>query len=538
MRKLLVLAFLLLPVIASAQELTRKIVLNTIAAKDSTSEAAALKFNSALKSKMVEMLGDRAQILDPDDIRSMPGKENFAAPDGAGADTVKALAAAVNAEEVVTGVLGREGDRVRIQLQTSSRDGAVKSSLNELFTDTELIDDATLGEIVKRLGNGKYVIKRTTGGAAKEIAGLKKFQPGTGVSERIQVLNFSTTDDTVAKLVNILQKDLDEGDAKFKDGDFTGAVSTYTGIIRKIAEKLTKEKQDKMKNYTDGVRGRIASSYAMVLKNSLQNLDDEIEKIRSNTESGFEAVNSRISELYRAFNGIPDEYRKQFAQFKDVIENRRDVAVSLSVQRLEERAGEFYRDLDFESALTKYEEAREKARTINDRNLQQKHLSAITKRIETTRISGKNYLSNRTKLMLDEVEELNLQDRVAEARKKARFAAEVIAGSKFKYDKLVEKYNAVADLLKINRISMSTRQADIADYAKKKKGVVKADGGLVLRTAPSKSAAKLATIPDGAEIAIIAITDRAESISGKSGNWLKVQFNNQTGYVFGGFVQQ
>ena len=67
---------------------------------------------------------------------------------------------------------------------------------------------------------------------------------------------------------------------------------------------------------------------------------------------------------------------------------------------------------------------------------------------------------------------------------------------------------------------------------------MKADGGLVLRTAPSKSAAKLATIPDGAEIAIIAITDRAESISGKSGNWLKVQFNNQTGYVFGGFVQQ
>ena len=62
MRKLLVLAFLLLPVIASAQELTRKIVLNTIAAKDSTSEAAALKFNSALKSQMVEMLGDRVRI--------------------------------------------------------------------------------------------------------------------------------------------------------------------------------------------------------------------------------------------------------------------------------------------------------------------------------------------------------------------------------------------------------------------------------------------------------------------------------------------
>jgi hypothetical protein len=174
---------------------------------------------------------------------------------------------------------------------------------------------------------------------------------------------------------------------------------------------------------------------------------------------------------------------------------------------------------------------------VSDAALSAKILQRLSKKIDTTRVSGKNYLTNRTKLLLDEIEELNLQDRSAEAKEKLKFAAENIIGSKFKYDALFAKYNSVADLLKAPHISSQTKMSDMQQKSLNKKGVVRSSNGIVLRTGPSTKSAKLTVIADGTEITVLIETDKEETISGKKGKWLKVSYNIVVGYVFGGFVE-
>jgi tetratricopeptide (TPR) repeat protein len=520
-----------------SQDLNKKIVLKNLEQKDDTAAAITEKINSALKSKLIEVKGDKFQILDSDDIRSMPGKEKFADLKGNSPDVANEILAAMSADEVIAGSVAREGDRVRLIVSVYAKGGSLKTSINELFTDTEVLDDYYLGEIVKKMSNPKYVVKRIDISGAKEISSLKKFQPGAGVSEKISVIDFKSTDDTIAKLVNILQKDLDDGDAQYKNGDYENAISTYSAIVKKISEKLTKEKQKLMKNYTESISSRISSSYAMHLKGTLDGIDASIEKVKTDPAVPTDSVLADIKAINDLYGGMPDEFRKKFSQFKDVITNRRDVVIAVEIQRMESAANELYRQMDFESAIRKYEAAKVQLKKVSDGALAGKISQRLSKKIDTTNASGKNYLTNRTKLLLDEIEELNLQDKSVEAREKLKFAAENIVGSKFKYDALYAKYNSVADLLKASHIGTQTKMSDLQQKNLNKKGYVRSSNGLVLRTGASAKSAKLTVIPDGTEIMVLVETDKEETINGKKGKWLKVSYNIVVGYVFGGFVE-
>jgi tetratricopeptide (TPR) repeat protein len=520
-----------------SQDLSKKIVLKNLEQKDDTAAAITEKINIALKSKLIEVKGDKFQILDSDDIRSMPGKEKFADLKGNSPDVANEILTAMSADEVIAGSVAREGDRVRLIVSVYAKGGSLKTSINELFTDTEVLDDYYLGEIVKKMSNPKFAIKRIDISGAKEISSLKKFQPGAGVSEKISVINFKSTDDTIAKLVNILQKDLDDGDMQYKNGDYENAIGTYSAIVKKISEKLTKEKQKLMKNYTESISNRISSSYAMHLKSTLEGIDASIEKVKTDPAVPTDSVIADIKAINDLYGGMPDEFRKKFSQFRDVIANRRDVVITIEIQRMESAANELYRQMDFESAIKKYEAAKVQLKKVSDGALASKISQRLSKKIDTTNASGKNYLTNRTKLLLDEIEELNLQDKSVEAREKLKFAAENIVGSKFKYDSLYAKYNSVAELLKAPRISAQTKMSDLQQKNLNKKGYVRSGNGLVLRTGPSTKSAKLTVIPDGTEIMVLVETDKEETFNGKKGKWLKVSYNIVVGYVFGGFVE-
>ncbi|PYS86447.1 MAG: hypothetical protein DMF62_15850 [Acidobacteria bacterium] len=59
------------------------------------------------------------------------------------------------------------------------------------------------------------------------------------------------------------------------------------------------------------------------------------------------------------------------------------------------------------------------------------------------------------------------------------------------------------------------------------------DGFLALRNLPSSEIGqRIAKIPHGATINILACTDQAENIAGRKGHWCMVSYNSQVGWVF------
>jgi hypothetical protein len=65
---------------------------------------------------------------------------------------------------------------------------------------------------------------------------------------------------------------------------------------------------------------------------------------------------------------------------------------------------------------------------------------------------------------------------------------------------------------------------------------VMAPSGLILREGPNRNTAKLDAIPFGEEVLSCGVTNFAETIEGKSGNWIKVTWADKTGYLFSGFL--
>ena len=60
--------------------------------------------------------------------------------------------------------------------------------------------------------------------------------------------------------------------------------------------------------------------------------------------------------------------------------------------------------------------------------------------------------------------------------------------------------------------------------------------GLNLRSSASSKGEKLLTIPDGAEVQLIENSGTSEKIGKITGQWLKVRWQNHTGYAFSGFL--
>ncbi len=60
---------------------------------------------------------------------------------------------------------------------------------------------------------------------------------------------------------------------------------------------------------------------------------------------------------------------------------------------------------------------------------------------------------------------------------------------------------------------------------------------LVVRSKPDVSAGKLGNIPYGGKIKVLKVVSQRESIGGRTGRWVKVNWQNTTGYVFDAFLE-
>jgi hypothetical protein len=67
---------------------------------------------------------------------------------------------------------------------------------------------------------------------------------------------------------------------------------------------------------------------------------------------------------------------------------------------------------------------------------------------------------------------------------------------------------------------------------------VDAGDGLRMRASPDTGAAVILTIPNGSEVAALEIAEPQIEISGKTGRWTRVKYQDREGWVFGGFLSQ
>jgi SH3-like domain-containing protein len=110
--------------------------------------------------------------------------------------------------------------------------------------------------------------------------------------------------------------------------------------------------------------------------------------------------------------------------------------------------------------------------------------------------------------------------------------------------KLLESGNLFSELAKNILDEMAMREGDSPETIIEDKEViitensrkVISEGGLRMRDAPDISGTKIGVIPNGQIVELLEESGEMVTISGATGKWSKVKWNNITGWVFGGFL--
>lgn len=67
--------------------------------------------------------------------------------------------------------------------------------------------------------------------------------------------------------------------------------------------------------------------------------------------------------------------------------------------------------------------------------------------------------------------------------------------------------------------------------------IVIAEPNLVVRSKPSVGGDKLGKVPQGGKLKVIESTDKNDSIGGRNGVWVKIEWQDTTGYAFDAFLE-
>jgi len=88
--------------------------------------------------------------------------------------------------------------------------------------------------------------------------------------------------------------------------------------------------------------------------------------------------------------------------------------------------------------------------------------------------------------------------------------------------------------------SFCAQMTDTRTFLEKTKIYVHSNNGLIVRTEPSKSAERMASLAFGQSAVVIATPEIDESIEagGIKGFWVKIKFGPKSGYVFSGFISR
>lgn len=102
------------------------------------------------------------------------------------------------------------------------------------------------------------------------------------------------------------------------------------------------------------------------------------------------------------------------------------------------------------------------------------------------------------------------------------------------YQAIVSRANVLEALAK----TVATTPASTTKLAKELWYKAMAKPFLIVRDQPSVTANKLGTIPEGGKVKVLEPNLKTDFISGRQGAWVKIEWLDNTGYVFDGFLEK
>jgi hypothetical protein len=397
-----------------------------------------------IKLNVLEKYEDKYQIVSDSDVALMNQKAAQLQKQGCSDEVcMKQIAEAIDADEIIYGDVTLEEGKIKFSLTNILRDKntlqmSTKSIVEVKFSESDY--DHYAREATIKLLEPKYQIK-TPILVFQDKLELKAIDLGKTGSGTLSVLDFKTDDSSVQNVVNFLKDMVREGDELFAQKKYGEAQGKYEAVMQKIEEKVLPEKRKKISKFEESVVERIANSIILGEKEWLDYYDGELKKVSNwKAEDYMWFINN-----YEGIRDVIDQkgtrFQSKLSQVRTGATDRIDSLRRSQINFYEKVGDNLYQANEFEKAYSNYEFIAQIPQYMYDVKKKSDEIVRITKKKDTIRKTGENYVKNAVRVYLDQAEYLNLQDRREDAFKSVGLARGMLEKTSFATQASIDYYD-------------------------------------------------------------------------------------------------
>lgn len=431
----------------------KKIYISYIKAKGVNNDLAE-RARERIEMSIYENFGKEYRVLTDEDIKVMFKKATELMVTSCDAQTCQSeLADAIDADEIIYGEITNEGVALKLSARTLLRDrkslSIVKKSMVILnFSEKEM--DHYCSETAKKLINPNYEVKKPKVDEFNEWVPITEVKIDEIKGIDIGIMKFNDSDDSVSNILVYLKEMLKDGDNYFENKQYDNALIKYINVLDRIKTKLTKEKQEKINDFTKSVINRCDTTYASKFKKEISKLDKVIKENKDLSEKEIKKLRDQYYEIEINANKIPNALKgKNMDEIYTALTNRIDNHTKAISSLYEQKGDKFYSEYKFSKALENYIKAENNLEEIINNELRNELITLYLKKQIAVMVTGRNYLISRAQGYIDQSEFFNVQERTRDAKKALARSLNLIEGEfiNFVTVETIEIYNEMAKVL-------------------------------------------------------------------------------------------
>ena len=459
----LCIALVALPVLPGHGEARSKKMYVAAITAQGAGQDIANRIRERITLAIFEKYGTEYYVVNDDDIKASYQQAEKMMVQGSGDAMLAQIAGAIDADEIIHGTLSRDNGRLRLSVKNLLRNRtsstlSTKSMVLVNFFETQA--DWYAAEAAYKLMNPRYTINEKNIPVFDSKVKLADIKITNGKNLDISIMQFASSDESVSAILSYLKELVGKGDESYGAADYPAAREQYQEVLDKVASKLTADKQARMKSFTDGVKKRMGSAWALDIKKQIEAVDALVAGKTEMDEKSLADVLKNYLAVRSAIKKVPEDYSMSVRPLDESLTARADnVRAALANHR--ERAGNTaYAEYRFEDAEKLYREAAGMAGRVENAALRGQLTDRYNARAGAARKTGEGYLYSRVQALCDRAELANVKNDNGGARDALEQARKLMEKSQYKNTKVNTLYKTTATVIKGDTV-WQTRYGDI-----------------------------------------------------------------------------
>ncbi|EQA71533.1 hypothetical protein [Leptospira noguchii] len=392
---LLLLFLLWFPIRVFAQSIHSKIYIHKLSMEGNLNSGLENRFRNGIINSILRNFEGKYTIVDDDSLSILLKQvETLQKMDCSDEICMKQIADAIDANEVISGIISSQNGLVYVSLRNQIRDSknlnySIKSTFQMEFP--EFLLDYYAGESGKKLLDLQYnfdphkVPTSTNGNLSVTFLKIKPV-PGTNLNS----MEFKTSDKILAGVLEEIKEELDKAAQHSRSKEYAESTEIYNRILNAFNERLSSESLKKLEPFVREIQTSITNNYNLEYKEKINNLDRNL--FDSNPEDLEKRLSDYHSLLKEYSSQVPEKYRQ--LQILQSIQERKEKVELALFSLMEKEADKAYSQFDFSLSSKLYSNILKELTEKTD-GAYKSFRETIEKKAETSEKTGRSHLSNR-----------------------------------------------------------------------------------------------------------------------------------------------